>query len=123
MKVVVALEKLSDSDSVDQDRTAENVKSDLDLHCPIRKYFFTRKITLELQYLGFFTIGLKGHLTLHHSSRLITALKKMPFENIVGKNTVNLWWHISAARYEIAIMIILVNYRDKTKIFMIKISR
>ena len=44
-----------------------------------------------------------------------------------------IWWHISATRYEIAIMIILENYRDKTnfpgnsieiaKCFMIEISR
>ena len=26
-----------------------------------------------------------------------------------------LWWHISTTRYEIAIMIILENYRDKKK--------
>ena len=44
-----------------------------------------------------------------------------------------IWWHISATRYEMAIMIILKNYRDKTKFhgnciqiakcFMIKLSR
>ena len=44
---------------------------------------------------------------------------------------VALWWHISATRYEIAFMIILDSYRDKTnfpgnsigiaKRFMIKI--
>ena len=31
-----------------------------------------------------------------------------------GKKNINLWWHISATRYQIAIMIILKNYRDKT---------
>ena len=45
----------------------------------------------------------------------------------------DLWWYIPATRYEIAIMIILENYRDKTnfagnsieiaKCFTIKISR
>ena len=29
-------------------------------------------------------------------------------------NTCSIWWHISATRYEIALMIILSNYRDRT---------
>ena len=45
-----------------------------------------------------------------------------PLENIIrkGENIGNqnlllfLWWHISATRYEIAVMIMLENYRDKT---------
>ena len=51
----------------------------------------------------------------------------------IGTVQADVWWHISATRYEIAIMIILENYRDKTnfpgysiekaKCFMIKTSR
>ena len=53
--------------------------------------------------------------------------------NSAGILKTKLLWHISATRYEIAFMIILENYRDKTnfpensieiaKSFIIKISR
>ena len=33
---------LSLADSVDQDQTAQNVQSDLDLHCPIWRYITSR---------------------------------------------------------------------------------
>ena len=33
---------------------------------------------------------------------------------IVSEYYLNVWWHISATRYEISIMIILENYRDTT---------
>ena len=32
-----------------------------------------------------------------------------------GNPDYNLWWHVSASRYEIAIVIVLENFNDRTK--------